>query len=52
MWSPFRSPDAPIASCVADNRAITREGIIYRKVFDADREYFEDQVDYVIRPTI
>ena len=22
------------------------------EVFDADREYFEDQVDYVIRPTI
>lgn len=37
---------------LAIDRALTREGIVYRKVFEADREYFEDQVDYVIRPTI
>jgi len=37
---------------LAIDRAINSEGIIYRSVYEQNREYFEKQVDYAIKATI
>lgn len=37
---------------LAIDRAINSEGIIYRRVYEQNKEHFEKQVDYVIQPTI
>jgi peptide deformylase len=37
---------------LAIDRAIDRESVIYRSVFEENRKHFEQQVDYIIKPTI
>ncbi len=37
---------------LAVDRAEGADALISREVFDSMRDYFEEQVDYVIKPTI